>query len=125
MKMVIGMVPAATIATRIGMMRITTRITVVMAISSSCRKLSIESSTTCFWSVMVHSCTSAGICCLMLASFSLMAVPIFDTSWPFLISTDSSRHFVPLLVMYDLGLAYSRFTVATSFRRTLFPLPSV
>ncbi len=123
--MVIGMVPAATIATRTGMMRITTRITVVMAISSSCRKFSIESSTTFFWSVMVVSFTSLGTSCLKFASFLLISEPIFDTSWPFLISTDRSRHFVPLLVIKEVFLGYSRLTVATSFNRTLLPFPSV
>ena len=52
MKILIGMVEAATKATRIGSRSITTMTTATMAMTSSWRKLSTLSFTTLLWSVI-------------------------------------------------------------------------
>ena len=58
--MVIGMVEAATSATRIGMSNSTTMMTATTAITSSRRKLTTESFTTFGWSVIRNSLTLGG-----------------------------------------------------------------
>ena len=60
MNMVIGIVEAATNATRIGSSNITTITTATMAISNSFKKLFTLSPTTSLWSVMRNMFTSDG-----------------------------------------------------------------
>ena len=63
MKMVIGIVEAATSATLIGSRSITTAITATIAMTSSRRKFFTLSSTTWLWSVMRKMVTSSGSSC--------------------------------------------------------------
>ena len=63
MNMVIGMVDAATNATRKGSRSITTMTTATIAMMSSCRKFDTLSSTTFGWSVMRKMLTSVGNSC--------------------------------------------------------------
>ena len=122
MKMVMGMVPAATSAVRSGNSSITTTMTAMTAMASSLRNFFTASSTTFDWSVMLYSVMSLGSVSSNSAIWRFTASPIATMSWPFFISTDSSRHLWPLFVMYDSGAGYSRLMSATSFSRTTSPV---
>ncbi len=119
--MVMGMVDAATNATRIGSRSITTRTTATIAMTISCRKLMTLSPTTLLWSVMRLMLTSCGSVCWNFSIAWSIALPISTTFSPFFISTLRSRHFLPLLVMRLSASGYSRLTVAMSFSRTFSP----
>ena len=97
--MVIGMVEAATSATRNGNSSITTITTATMAITSSRKNELTLSPTTCAWSVMRYMLTSEGSSFLNSSSTWLMSSPICTMFLPFFISTLSKMHFVPLFLM--------------------------
>ena len=119
--MLIGMVLAATKATRTGISSNTTTTTAMMAMRSSLRKLTTESLTTWLWSVMVYMLTSLGRVWRNSSICFFTAAPISVMLRPFFISMLRTRHFLPLLVTKLVGEGYSWRTVAMSFTRTTLP----